>query len=78
MNRPTARRLTAVLCFAATAMSFAQAPSAAPAPAPAAPVIVPRPPRPAPPARDPHTPGYVEAAGLARSEERRVGKECLE
>jgi iron(III)-enterobactin esterase len=69
MNRPTARRLTAVLCLAAATASIAQAPSAAPAPAPApapaAPVVVPRPPRPAPPARDPHAPGYVEAATLA-------------
>src|SRR3954453_10490795 len=42
-----------------TAAEKAPAPAPAPAPGPAA-----RPPRPTPPARDPHTPGYVEATDL--------------
>jgi enterochelin esterase family protein len=59
MNRPTARRIAALLCLGTTTALFAQAPAPA-----APPVLAPRAPRPAPPTRDPHTPGYVEAATL--------------
>src|SRR3982751_3096445 len=59
------RHFASILVFALTAgvqpvvVTAAQkAPAPAPAPAPA------RPPRPTPPARDPHTPGYVEAKEL--------------
>jgi enterochelin esterase family protein len=59
MNRPTAHRIAAILCLAATTALFAQAPAPV-----ASPIVAPRPPRPAPPTRDPHTPGYVEATTL--------------
>jgi iron(III)-enterobactin esterase len=59
MNRPTARRIAALLCLGTITALFAQAPAPA-----APPVLAPRAPRPAPPTRDPHTPGYVEAATL--------------
>ena len=61
-------RLTAMLFLAAAATAISQTPLAPPAsPAPlAAPtsIATPRPPRPAPPTRDPHTPGYVDAVTL--------------
>lgn len=45
---------------------FSQSPAPVPAPAPApAPQAAARPPRPAPPVRDPNTPGYVSAKELA-------------
>jgi enterochelin esterase family protein len=59
MNRPTAHRIAAILCLAATTALFAQAPAPV-----ASPIVATRPPRPAPPTRDPHTPGYVEATTL--------------
>jgi len=45
--------------LAGASAAQAQTPAAAPAP-----VSAPRPPRPVPPARDPHTPGYVKAVEL--------------
>ena len=61
MNRIAAHCLAAILCLSASTAAIAQTPQTTPA---IVPVVPPRPPRPVPPTRDPHTPGYVEAATL--------------
>jgi enterochelin esterase family protein len=60
------RRATVIaccFCFVSAAASAGSQTPAAPAAAPA-PIPAPRPARPAPPTRDPHTPGYVTAVEL--------------